>query len=408
MSFCRETMNARHFDTLPDLASRFGNLTSMRWAFQKLFFATALVSCAMCAGAADPKLPMSLKSASKSKPGYWTAKVRYPEFGGGTSFSEYVNIRWKNVAGKAFNQFTEFSSKSFKPTSPKPTAEWYLSTEPQVSLARTGLVSGYQILSTYTGGAHPNTSYVTANFGLVNNQPAKLVLRDLLQDGVSIPEFLVKEVLPILNSMKRTKQAEPVSELEVDVADQFIITPGSITWVFSPYEVGSYAEGGYFVKVPFDRIVSYLDPNGPLRGLIPAGESSGPGTVVTQPNPPKDPPKEDPVLTSGRTSFSGSVSYLQRIALLPGSRLEILVVDRTKPDAPVVLLTSVIEATGVPIPFEFRIDTSEWTADTVVEAEFQIKNVDKVLFRSEKPLPLPKSGWPMPTKVTLQMSGADK
>lgn len=44
----------------------------------------------------------------------------------------------------------------------------------------------------------------------------------------------------------------------------FVTLPGGIGFIFSRYEVGSYAEGDYRVVVPYSRLASVIRTDGPL------------------------------------------------------------------------------------------------------------------------------------------------
>jgi hypothetical protein len=54
----------------------------------------------------------------------------------------------------------------------------------------------------------------------------------------------------------------------VKSGDEFVIKPDRLTYIFSPYEMGSYAEGSYEIDVPYAPISAKLDPNGPLKEFL--------------------------------------------------------------------------------------------------------------------------------------------
>lgn len=118
------------------------------------------------------------------------------------------------------------------------------------------------------GGAHPNRDHVGLNYGLVNGKARRLAFADLLKDPKRAKEIADQAVMPkliVLRAMWVTEGS--INELQPKQVDNFVITPAGITWLFAPYEMGSYAEGDYFVKVPWSELEADLRSSGPLRGL---------------------------------------------------------------------------------------------------------------------------------------------
>lgn len=118
------------------------------------------------------------------------------------------------------------------------------------------------------GGAHPNRDHVGLNYGLVNGKPKRLAFSDLIKDPKRAKEIADQAVMPKLILMRAMWVTEgSINELEPKQVDNFVITPAGITWLFGPYEMGSYAEGDYFVKVPWSELAPELRSSGPLREL---------------------------------------------------------------------------------------------------------------------------------------------
>jgi Protein of unknown function (DUF3298)/Deacetylase PdaC len=135
------------------------------------------------------------------------------------------------------------------------------------------LISIEEMVSTYTGGAHGLYGYGGLVVARGNATPKTLA--DFVTDKPGF-ESAVKEFL-IEEKIKRGYSPDARAQLigEVDDAlssgdtwsDNFSLAAsdkpgkfGGITVYFSPYHVGSYAEGSFEITVPYDRLKPMLTP----------------------------------------------------------------------------------------------------------------------------------------------------
>ena len=117
----------------------------------------------------------------------------------------------------------------------------------------------------YTGGAHPNTVYKTFNIGLKNNRPVMLTINDLTGGDAQKMSGLEAKLVAELRYRKASSvEADPNFKLDPKLLNNFVVTPAGATWLFSPYEVASYAEGPFFVKFSRTEMRPYIDQNGPF------------------------------------------------------------------------------------------------------------------------------------------------
>ncbi len=121
----------------------------------------------------------------------------------------------------------------------------------------------------YTGGAHGNTYYLSSNYSIKDGKASLIKLSDLFKPGSNylkalstycINDLLVKKAGWIVNG-----EITSFNEQDLGV---FAISPEGIKFAFAPYAVGSYAEGSYFVVVPFREIKRIIDPKGPLSQFM--------------------------------------------------------------------------------------------------------------------------------------------
>jgi hypothetical protein len=180
--------------------------------------------------------------------------VSRPEFRSGP-LAAHATEETRNLAQVAQ---TEFRASIPRPMiGPRP---WSLWVKPTVTFARTDVVSGYYTISEYTGGAHPNTGYSTFNFHRVNGRNLPLRLRDLLRDGVNPREFALSVAGPEIRAARIKRGSDPEGEIPAGFEERFVLSSYGVTWLFAPYELGSYAEGSYFIKVPWSRMTEALNP----------------------------------------------------------------------------------------------------------------------------------------------------
>jgi hypothetical protein len=141
----------------------------------------------------------------------------------------------------------------------------FLEATPVVATAHAQLVSFRYDVSTYTGGAHPNSFTKVFNYGVVNRRVKSLTLSDLLLRGKRATDLTQKVLIPAINRAQKERGGDPASALSVEQVNAFVIHSQGLTWHFSPYELGPYAEGGYEIKLTWEQMKGYIDPAGLVR-----------------------------------------------------------------------------------------------------------------------------------------------
>lgn len=125
---------------------------------------------------------------------------------------------------------------------------------------------------TYTGGAHPNTSWLSWNFDLTEGV---FFGADLLADGTELQTAVTEEIL----RQSQTQQEdgyipadgywEGYETLIADWGNYAVsFNEEGMTVVFSPYELAPYAAGPQEFLITYDFLKPYLGPHGlELLGL---------------------------------------------------------------------------------------------------------------------------------------------
>ena len=131
------------------------------------------------------------------------------------------------------------------------------------------LVSLVGEVYSYTGGAHGNTFYLSSNYSIKDSKASLLRLGDLFKAGSNyvkaLSSYCMNDLLLQEAGWITSGEIKSFTEKELEV---FAITPEGIKFAFAPYAVGSYAEGSYFVTVPFGELKRIIDPKGTLGHFL--------------------------------------------------------------------------------------------------------------------------------------------
>ena len=121
--------------------------------------------------------------------------------------------------------------------------------------------------------------------------------------------------------------------------------------------------------------------------------------------PPAKPASTTKPVASSFIDISGSVSYLQRIALPPDAVLIVRIQDVSRADAPArILAEQRIELAGrqVPISFQTTVDRDLIGKRARVTATARIEQGGKLRFISDKSYPAIRNGQAVPVEMTLK------
>lgn len=210
--------------------------------------ALVLLTAVLAGQAAAPTV--SWKAIRAERTGWYSIKASYPAFHGG-SLARFATKEWRAALDADLAKVNVKENQGDE----MPPRAWELIYGSTVGLASAELISGYSEFFFYTGGAHPNREYRGHTFGIVGGKPVRVKFGHLMTVRMA-PEALASElVLPKLRAMGASGVVDgTVTALTKEQTDNFVVTPAGITWLFSPYEVASYAEGHFFVKVPWSEM----------------------------------------------------------------------------------------------------------------------------------------------------------
>jgi len=128
-------------------------------------------------------------------------------------------------------------------------------------------------VSTYTGGAHPNSYTDVINYDLVNNK--KIELKDLFQpESNYLSELSEVSKKYITNSFVWRGDVEPDSawintgsEAKEESFLSFNIKATGLVLTFDPYQVAPYAAGAIEITIPYAALKSIMRNKSPLSNF---------------------------------------------------------------------------------------------------------------------------------------------
>jgi hypothetical protein len=143
---------------------------------------------------------------------------------------------------------------------------WSRSYDVEIVYYSDELISLMSTTYIYTGGAHGNTSYESINLIIKDGKATRAVLADLFQPGAAYLKTLSDYCMQELGKQGASSIVEGVvTELDEKALSVFTLSPRGVQFAFAPYAVASYAEGSFFVMVPYGATGDIIDWEGPLR-----------------------------------------------------------------------------------------------------------------------------------------------
>lgn len=226
--------------------------------------AISILLCSVVLGQGSVRV--SHQKVDMSKPGKYSVTAQVPQFSGGatSALANVVLLREARAQMGAWLKDVKELERDAVPTDPE---RFAFDSTGTVTIARTNLISVVTTVYSATGGAHPNTFYVSRNFGLLKGKVKQLKLRDLfLFDPRAQINRLVMKRLKATGRAAWLESGE-VKKLNTEQFEKFSISPKGLTFTFDPYEMGPYAAGSFQIDVGFNEVNGW-DRRGPLAALL--------------------------------------------------------------------------------------------------------------------------------------------
>lgn len=216
------------------------------------------------------ELPFSLERVAQyvtteTRQGSIEAWVSYPFFTGWVWIN--VNDGLQEQAISSHRQFVREGQQYFQDG--ELWYGWTLEERYDLQYYSLGVISLLKTTFIYTGGAHPNTFYNAFNYVFVEHEIRELELSELFKPESDYLAILNDYVLTELGKQEAVWVVNgDVSELTLEDLSVFSLSPRGLEFAFSPYAVGPYVQGAFFVTLPFEVINEVLDPALPIHKLV--------------------------------------------------------------------------------------------------------------------------------------------
>jgi hypothetical protein len=343
----------------------------------RLLFATACVISIATVSVSQTWTQLRSERAGKYK-----AKASFPKFRSTGPVARLANAEVETMARNFFAEFVA-NARQFDRDRIPTSAVLELDLTTTISIDSADLISGFVTVYDYSGGAHPNTRHWTFAFGRHQGRATRLNLLSVAQSSDSKTELVNKKLLPALNEAKKQRGGDPLEKTSGALSNQFVVTPAGLTWIFSNYDVGPYAEGSYQIKLGWKELAPYLNRRGPLAKWL-----------VLYPT--QTPTPGDGEMLQGFIALAGKVWYRERIAVPPDS----MVVFR------LMLGKEVLETRSVPYTvaakrFEIRFSQAKVPATGVAQLYVELNTKERRWFYSE-PIAVPRTGWESEREILLR------
>ncbi len=131
------------------------------------------------------------------------------------------------------------------------------------------LVSIFERVYTFSGGAHPNHHFTPRNYSILDRVAKELKLADLFKKDSDYIDVLSSYILDDLRGQEAPYVVDgSQSNLGAEDLTVFMFSPEGISFGFAPYIMGPYVVGSFEVTVPFNALSGVIDPKGPLGYFV--------------------------------------------------------------------------------------------------------------------------------------------
>jgi hypothetical protein len=231
----------------------------------RLTAAAAWVFAAASASAQLPAAapPIASVSFHEAREGRYEISIQYPEIP--ASFGPTANAFNRAARAAAFGNDVVDEYRKMEPPPHAGAINTY-DAEYEITYLGQRLASVVWTISTYTGGAHPNTARAGLLFDLVHARP--LGLADLLVDASQGTAAIAERCKQQLEAAAKEERWWMFEQADIGAVvrdpKNWAVDSEGVTVMFDPYTVAAYATGTHACRLPYADLASLLKPGGVL------------------------------------------------------------------------------------------------------------------------------------------------
>ncbi len=180
----------------------------------------------------------------------------------------YVMIKKPVIGEEEFESFEEMAKhflteyQNFKREFPDSPQSWEVDRDVKVSFNKNSIFSFEFEEFSFTGGAHPNTTYSYFNYDLVSGhqiQLNELFGKSAYTKILEIAERTFREKYEIDPSRSLDDEGYWFKNNRFYLPENFLITDKYLTFLFNSYEVAPYSMGEIKFEIPFAEVKDLIE-----------------------------------------------------------------------------------------------------------------------------------------------------
>lgn len=172
-----------------------------------------------------------------------------------TQMNEYLYKTTGNETTEQLSQLFIKSYQDYRKEFPETQTPWYINLDASVSFTTRGFMSIAISNTSYTGGAHPNSSMTYLNIS--NDGEVLDKWTNFFNEEYKIKDLIERKFREQHNMTSSESFAEKGFQFENDefsLSSNFGFNKAGLIVYYNAYEIASYAEGSIVVTVPFSEL----------------------------------------------------------------------------------------------------------------------------------------------------------
>ena len=296
---------------------------------------------------------------------------KYPYLTAKTPLAKAVNSDIKRILDSSTN--TILSSLENKTKSTK----YYSHSTYKVTNSDNQLFSAVIYLSEYTGET-PKIYSRVVNFASNGKQVSRVTLTDLIKSDPDSINNLKNMLIMGVNEQRRSKNLNPINDIQDKYLESFVITPFDVNWIFDYNTVDENYNRDYNITLNWRELSDILNTNTIAYDFVATNKT--------------------------KIRIDGDAFLLDNAIAPKGAKLQIRLVwiltDKSK--APKVMQTYERPFVGNSVPYNLVLDWKNLNEKNEYQVQFNVIYKNTIIYDSAATMVLSIQGWPRDTLVALK------
>ncbi len=236
--------------------------------------------------ATEKKLSKSIAPPNTSKKEVLPAEIeiQFPEFSGAAgdatiaALNAAIQARVLSLVegepAKSLEELVQRFSKEYQDSvieNPEMPGGWSLKYKVDIEYVDTDMLSLKTFVSTFTGGAHPNSEITLQVFSLKTGKPfaqGDFITSDKREEFTAIAEKHFRRVRELKPDETYEQAGFHFENNKFALNDNFLVTQDGMLFCFNQYEIAPYAMGMTEVNIPWSDLKTVIAANSPASRFL--------------------------------------------------------------------------------------------------------------------------------------------